>query len=144
VTAYVIKSGRELATRTWELTPQGLTSWCRCEKGASCPANQIVKRPETAERIEDQLEAEVNELRREYQVPGNRVSFFQVFNNQPRPERRLLLRGRWKHEPSLAEAQANFDQELQTYRRWRCKKAAPEQPLAQGLGTPVGRIIEPG
>ncbi len=112
VTAYVITAGRELATRTWELTPQGLAVWCRCEKSPFCPANGVAKRPETAERIEAQLQAELNDLRQEYQVPGNRISFFQVFNNQPRSERRLLLRGRWKHNPTLAEAQAGFDRDV--------------------------------
>lgn len=117
ITAYVIAKGRELAARTWELTSAGLAVWCRCEKGSFCPSDQVLKRPETADRIEAQLQAEINDLRQEYQVAGNRVSFFQVLYDRPRPERRLLLRGLWKHEPTLAGARAGFEQKLQRPRK---------------------------
>jgi hypothetical protein len=110
ITAYVIASGRELAMRTWELTPQGLAVWCRCEKGYFCPANQVLKRPETAARIEAQLQAEINALRLEYQVAPNKVSYFRTINNEVHSERRLLLRGGWKHEAALAAARAGFDE----------------------------------
>jgi hypothetical protein len=117
ITAYVIAAGRELAARTWELTPDGLAVWCKCEKGSWCPSNRIVKRPETADRIESQMQAEINALRQEYQVAGNRVSFYQILNNVPRPERRLLLRGRWKHADALVAARAGFDQGLKSQSR---------------------------
>jgi hypothetical protein len=116
VTAYVIAKGRELAARTWELTSEGVAVWCRCEKGSFCPSDQVLKRPETADRIEAQLQAEINDLRQEYQVAGNRVSFFQVLSGRPHPERRLFLRGLWKHEPTLAGARASFEQKLKLQR----------------------------
>jgi hypothetical protein len=109
ITAYVIAADRELATRTWKLTPEGLAIWCRCEKGARCASFQILMRPESVERIEAQLQAEINELRQEYEVAAGRVSYYQILNNVPRPERRLLLRGRWKQAHILAAAQAAFD-----------------------------------
>ncbi len=109
VTAYVVAAGREVATRTWELTAEGLAVWCRCEKGARCPSFQVLKRPESVERIEAQLQAEINALRQEYEVASGRVSYYQILNNLPRPERRLLLRGPWKQTEALAAAQAAFD-----------------------------------
>ena len=97
--------GRELAARTWELVEDGIAVWCRCEKGRFCPENQTLLMPESSDRIEAQIWGEINALRQEYQVPRKRVSFYRVLRDTPRPERRLLLRGRGKEEVGLAEAQ---------------------------------------
>jgi len=113
VTAFVIASrGRELATRTWELVEDGIAVWCRCEKGPFCRINQTVFEPETAAEIEAQLQAEIEALRREYQVPGKRVNFYYVLHETPRPERRLLLRGQWKDDAALSRARTAF---MKTY-----------------------------
>lgn len=113
VTAFVIASrGRELAVRTWELVEDGIVVWCRCEKGPFCRVNQTVLEPGTAAEIEEQIQAEIEALRREYQVPGRRVNFYYVLHDTPRPERRLLLRGQWKDDAALSEARAAF---IKTY-----------------------------
>jgi hypothetical protein len=95
--------------RSWELTPEGIGVWCQCEKGVRCMRNGLLLRPSSPDSIEAQLQAEIGLLRQEYQVPTNRVAFFYVLNNTPRPERRLLLRGRWKDEASLSIAREGFD-----------------------------------
>ncbi len=120
VTAFVLASGgRELATRTWELVEDGIAVWCHCEKGPFCPADQTVLEPATAAEIEAQLRAEIEALRREYQVAGKRVNFYYVLHDAPRPERRLLLRGLWKDDVTLSRARAVFLKRYTPRRRRR-------------------------
>lgn len=109
VDAFVIASGgRELARRTWQLVEDGIAVWCQCEKGPFCQVNQTVFEPRTADRIEAQLQAQIEALRQEYQVPGKRINFYYVLHDVPRPERRLLLRGQWKNDASLSRARTAF------------------------------------
>jgi hypothetical protein len=109
VDAFVIASGgRELARRTWELVEDGIVVWCQCEKGPFCRVNQTVFEPRTADGIEAQLQAEIEALRQEYQVPGKRINFYYVLHDVPRPERRLLLRGQWKNDAALSRARTAF------------------------------------
>jgi hypothetical protein len=115
ITAFVIASrGRELARRTWELVEDGIAVWCRCEKGPFCRVDQTIFEPGTADEIEAQLQAQIEALRREYQVPGKRVNFYYVLHDAPRPERRLLLRGQWKDDAALSRARTAFQK---TYTR---------------------------
>lgn len=109
VTAFVIASGREAAVRTWTLEEDGITVDCACEKGLFCPADGMLIRPESADRIEEQVWHEILTLRDEYQVPGRRISFYRVIYNRPHPQHRLMLVGRWKDETALAQIRATFD-----------------------------------
>ena len=113
IDAFVIASrGRELARRTWELVEDGIAVWCRCEKGPFCRVDQTIFEPGTADEIEAQLQAQIEALQREYQVPGKRVNFYYVLHDTPRPERRLLLRGQWKDDALLSRARTAF---METY-----------------------------
>jgi len=117
ITAFVIASrGRELARRTWELVEDGIAVWCRCEKGPFCRVDQTIFEPGTAAEIEAQLQAQIEALRREYEVPGKRVNFYYVLHDAPRSERRLLLRGQWKDDAALSKARTAF---METYTRRR-------------------------
>lgn len=109
IEAFVIASGgRELAQRTWKLVEDGIAVWCHCEKGPFCQVNQTVFEPVTADRIEAQLQDQIEALRQEYQVSGKRLNFYYILHDVPRPERRLLLRGLWKDEMALARARTGF------------------------------------
>ncbi|MGA9350708.1 MAG: hypothetical protein WBW48_18145 [Anaerolineae bacterium] len=68
--------------------------------------------PRTADGIEAQLQAEIEALQQEYQVPGKRINFYYVLHDLPRPERRLLLRGQWKDDAALSRARTTF---METY-----------------------------
>jgi hypothetical protein len=115
ITAFVVASrGRELARRTWELVEDGIAVWCLCEKSPFCRVDQTIFEPGTADEIEAQIQAQIQALRREYQVPGKRVNFYYVLHDAPRPERRLLLRGQWKDDAALSKARTAFQK---TYTR---------------------------
>lgn len=110
VTAFVLSSRkRGPAIRTWRLSPQGIAVHCDCEKGAACTENHLLMRPEAAQEIEAQLQAEIDRLRREYGVPVRNVSYTLHMHGLPSPQSRLALRGMWRDEALLAEARASFD-----------------------------------
>jgi len=109
VVAYILAKGnREVAQRQWELTEEGIAVQCLCEKGWQCPSSGMMLLPESANRIESQLEAEFAKLRAEYHIPSHRSSILTIQGNNLTRLPNLRLRGRWKDEAALNTARANF------------------------------------
>jgi len=112
IRAWVFGAKRELAVRSWELMAEGIHIQCECEKGIDCGRTGLLMRPAPPDRIEVQMQAEIDLLRQEYQVPAKRVSFFYVVNDMARPEHRLLLRGHWKEGTWLSLARQGFERHV--------------------------------
>ncbi len=107
--AFVMRStNRVLATRTIELTPNGIRIECVCEK-SPCPANGYIYRPAPLHMIQEQVQSFLTKLQQEYHLPSKRVQFF-TFRGQDVTERQsLLLPPIWSDLALLREAQQGFD-----------------------------------
>ena len=90
------KSNKQIAVRSWALTGEGIAVTCHCEKWWHCPVHGTVLKPAGASGIAAQIEAQVDELRREYNIPGRRVLRYIVAYGEPRQVPRLVLSGKWK------------------------------------------------
>jgi hypothetical protein len=90
------KSNKQIAVRSWALTGEGISVTCHCEKWWHCPVHGTVLKPAGASGIAAQIEAQVDELRREYNIPGRRVLRYIVAYGEPRQVPRLVLSGKWK------------------------------------------------
>ena len=99
VDAFVLTKGRkQIAVRSWELTGDGLLVTCQCEKWYRCPADGTLLEPAEGSGIEAQIEAQIEELRREYAISARRVFRYTVASGTPRQVTRVVLRGEWKRE----------------------------------------------
>jgi hypothetical protein len=117
ITAFVFKSTRQvLATRTWELTAEGIVVYCDCEK-APCPEAGKVWRPYGPEGITEQMEGLMEQLRNEYRVPSKRVLFFTMLYGQMREWPKLLFPRIWKDANVLEKAREGFDHLIARQRR---------------------------
>jgi hypothetical protein len=97
VVAFVMPKGKKpIAVRTWELTGAGIEVTCECEKWYRCPAGGTVLEPADGSAIEAQIEAQIEELRREYTVSSRRVFRHAVVRGASRQVPRIVLRGAWK------------------------------------------------
>ena len=97
VTAFVMPKGKKpIAVRSWELTDAGIEVTCECEKWYRCPANGTLLEPADSSAIEAQIEAQIEELRREYTVSSRRVFRHAVVRGASRQVPRIVLRGAWK------------------------------------------------
>ena len=109
ITANVIGKRRELASRTWELTDEGLAVNCWCQKGSACEQNGIVYRPAEPQWIEDQVKNFLKKFQNEYGVSDRKVRFFQIRQREPFNEAALKLPARWKDAAVLEQARAGFE-----------------------------------
>jgi hypothetical protein len=99
VNAFVLAKGKkQFAVRSWELTDEGIVVTCQCEKWHHCPVDGQVLEPAEPAAIEAQIEAQVEELRREYGVSARRVFRHAFVGGAPRQVTRVALRGAWKSE----------------------------------------------
>jgi hypothetical protein len=97
VNAFVLsKSNKQLAVRSWTLGKEGIVVTCQCEKWWQCPANGKVLKPAGASGVTAQIEAQVGELRLEYNIPAWRVLRYIMAHGEPRPVPRLVLGKEWK------------------------------------------------
>jgi hypothetical protein len=110
ITAYVMAKKRTLAARRWEMTDEGISSQCRCEKGWQCQHDGIVHRPAPDSQLEAQVMGLVTALRTEYGVGVTKVNFYQIRQGQVFDERKLKLPAQWRDAATLAEARRGFDQ----------------------------------
>jgi hypothetical protein len=99
VNGFVLTKGqKQIAVRSWELTDGGIVVTCQCEKWYRCPADGTVLEPADASGIEAQIEAQIEELRREYGISARRVFRHAIVHGAPRQVPRVVLRGEWKME----------------------------------------------
>ena len=110
IVAFVMKStSRVLATRSFELTPEGILVHCQCEK-SPCPAHGYYYRPFPDAAITKQIGEQLQKLQREYLVPTKKIKFLYKRFNQVQEEKRLTLSGPWRNAAKLAEARRGFDE----------------------------------
>ncbi len=108
IVASVMKSTkRVLATRSFELTPQGILVHCQCEK-SPCPVHGYYHRPMPAATIAEQIGAQIQKLQQEYRIPAKKVQYFYKRYSQVHEERRLILPEVWRDPARLAEATRGF------------------------------------
>lgn len=109
IAAFVMRStNRVLATRTIELTPEGILIHCNCEKDP-CPADGWLFRPAGPEQIQEQIKEFLSQLRQEYYLPPKRVTYYTMRYPQPRESQVLMLPPIWRDEQLLADARKGFD-----------------------------------
>lgn len=115
IVAFVMRStNRVLATRSFELTPEGIGVACRCEK-PFCPAHGYLHRPAGPEKIWEQMQSFLAELRQEYRLPTKRTHYFYIYGEQVTERPAFVLPAVWRDPQRLAEAQHSFDRRA----RWR-------------------------
>ena len=109
VSAYVMFRKRTLAERTWELTENGISVRCRCEKERACRAHGFIHRPAELDGIEMQMERFIRQLCLEYRVTEKKVHYYHVRQGQPFEVPKLKLPARWKDPGVQAAARQGFD-----------------------------------
>ena len=110
VVAFVMRSTRGvLATRSIELTPQGILVRCQCEKLKACPADGYYHRPLPAFAIQDQIEKLLLRLQKEYLVPTKKLYYASLYGERMREEKRLVLPALWFDPAKISEAVRGFD-----------------------------------
>ena len=113
VTAFMLgKREREIAVRTWELSPGegGILRHCECEKGEACAADGMVIRPSDYQSIEKQLHDEFLAFAAEYNLPPQKIAYNRLspLTREPYRVPKYELLGLWKSEEALAEARETF------------------------------------
>lgn len=110
IAAFVMRStNRVLATRSIELTPNGILVRCECEK-PNCEADGYFFRPHPSTVIEKQVAEKLSALQQEYLVPTKKVHYLTMRFGRPVEVKRFALPEPW-HDPKLvAEAQRGFDE----------------------------------
>lgn len=113
VTAFMLgKREREIAVRTWELSPDegGILRHCECEKGEACAANGIIIRPSDYQSIEKQIHDELLGFAQEYNLPPQKIAYNRLSSLTKEPYRvpKYELLGLWKNDEALAEARDTF------------------------------------
>ncbi|MBK8984933.1 MAG: hypothetical protein IPM39_02450 [Chloroflexi bacterium] len=113
VTAFMLgKREREIAVRTWKLTPGegGILRNCECEKGEACPASGVVIRPFELQYIEKQIRDELLAFAEEYDLPPQKIAYNRLSSLTREPYRvaKYDLFGLWKNEAALTEARDTF------------------------------------
>jgi hypothetical protein len=108
IAAYVMVKKREIATREWSMSDEGIAVNCWCEK-QNCPERGIVYRPVQAERLTPQLLGFIEAFANEYAVPVKKIRYFHVRQGQPFGEARLKVPASWKDPATLERAWAGFE-----------------------------------
>jgi hypothetical protein len=108
VSAVVKTKKRDLATREWSMSEEGLAVSCWCEK-INCPERGVVYRPMEAERLTVQVNGFIEQFAEEYGVPVKKIHFFHIRQGQPVGEIRLKLPASWKDTATLERAWAGFE-----------------------------------
>ena len=108
IIAAVILKKREIATRAWSMTDEGIAVNCWCEK-PNCDERGIVYRPMDAQRITGQVVGFVEKYAKEYGVPGKKIRFYHIRQQEVHGDVRLKLPASWKDPLVLEQAWAGFD-----------------------------------
>ena len=109
IVAFVMRStSRVLATRSFELTPQGILVHCQCEK-TPCPANGYYYRPAAIVGIAKQLLDQLTKLQQEYLIPAKKVKYYYQQFGQMTEGKQFVLPHIWLDQDRLLEAQQGFE-----------------------------------
>jgi hypothetical protein len=108
IVAWVLVKKREIATRQWTMTDQGIGVDCWCEKN-NCPERGIVYRPAGAEQIKEQMMSFIEEFAEEYDVPLKKIHYFHFRLGKQFPESSLKVPASWKEPATLERAWEGFD-----------------------------------
>ena len=101
VIAYVLTKGKkQIAVRVWELMDEGIVVTCLCEKAWSCPTDGRLLEPEGPSGISAQIEAQIEDLRREYGISTWRVFRRAMIHGTPQQVPRVILQDEWRTERS--------------------------------------------
>jgi hypothetical protein len=96
VNAVVLTQGKkQIAVRSWELTDEGIVVTCRCEKWYRCPVDGTMLELPDSPDFEALIEAQIEELQREYGIPARRVFRYAIVRGASRQVPRVVLRGQW-------------------------------------------------
>ncbi|MEE8391041.1 MAG: hypothetical protein V3S14_09635, partial [Anaerolineae bacterium] len=99
VDGFVLTKGKkQIAVRSWKLTGEGIWVTCQCEKRYRCPVDRTMLDPADASGIEAQIEAQIEDLRREYGISARRVFRHAIVRGASRQVPRVVLRGEWRRE----------------------------------------------
>jgi len=110
ITAYAMLKKHEVATRVWEMTDEGISVMCWCEKGPACRERGLVYRPDGPEFIESQIKRLLKSFQWEYGVPDKKIRYYQIRQNESHDELKLKVPSRWKDAAALERACAGFDE----------------------------------
>jgi len=108
IAAYVKAKKREIATREWSMSDEGIAVNCWCEK-QDCANRGVVYYPLDADKLAGQMTLLIERFAEEYDVPEKKMRFFQVRQGQPFGETKLKVPAGWRDPATLARAQAGFD-----------------------------------
>lgn len=108
IVAWVLVKKREIATRQWTMTDQGIAVDCWCEK-ANCRERGIVYRPASAEHIKEQMVSLIEQFAEEYDVPLKKIRYFHFRLGRQFPEASLKVPASWKEPVTLERAWKGFD-----------------------------------
>ncbi len=147
VTAFVMTAKeRDVAIRSWILSPTGIRVECECEKGAACSANNLLLKPQSAQAIEAQLEAEISKFCQEYHVSPQRVTYLALVRGNSAPMLRLILSGAWKDKLALSQSlagwQVEYDRQFPRYTPPRPTWSADLDKLTPEENAQAERVVK--
>ncbi len=109
IVAFVMRStNRVLATRSFELTPEGIYIRCECEK-SPCPADSYYHRPVSVAGIQEQVEKHLRKLQQEYLVPAKKMIYYYKDGSQFEEEKHFRLPAIWREVDRVRQAILGFD-----------------------------------
>ena len=109
IVAIVKSKKREIATREWIMTNQGIGITCWCEK-PNCSDSGLVLRPADSEELAAQMLHMVNKFAEEYGVSDKKISFFHIRQGQSFGETKLKVPTQWKDPATLEQARSGFEE----------------------------------
>jgi hypothetical protein len=108
IVAWVLVKKREIATRQWTMTDQGIAVNCWCEKN-NCRERGVVYRPAPAEQIKEQMMSFIETFALEYGVPLKKIRYFHFRLGKQFPETSLKVPAGWKEPATLERVWKGFD-----------------------------------
>jgi hypothetical protein len=108
ITAVIKAKKREVATREWRMTDEGIGVNCWCEK-KNCDKRNLIYRPFDLEHLPGQMIDFIEEFAGEYSVPLPKISYFHIRQGQSFVETKLRLPTQWRDEAVLERARTGFE-----------------------------------
>jgi hypothetical protein len=109
IVAFVKARKREVASRQWAMTAEGIAVTCWCGK-PDCDKRGVIYRPFALDHLADQMLDLVEEFANEYAVPPKKINFFHIREGKPFSENKLRLPTGWRDPDTLERAWAGFEE----------------------------------